>query len=123
MFTFFVVRNEGYLTIRDVSFSCAIKYLKVADGGPLIVAAEDYENRFSDPRQVSGAIVPGEEASELLPLSGMQNNRFANADIAIRLEYKPGIWLPFRKREELHRFVLKKGKDGQWHWLPQPIRK
>jgi hypothetical protein len=120
MFTTFVVRNEGYVKIRDVRFSCSVKYL-TRPGGPLVVGLGDYTNRFSDPRQVSRVIAPGEEASELLPLSGMQHNQWDNADVAVRLEFRPWRWVPYRW-EEKRRFEIRR-KGDQWHWCPQPIHK
>lgn len=30
VFTVFVIRNDGYLAIRDVKVSCSMKYLKLA---------------------------------------------------------------------------------------------
>ena len=81
----------------------------------------DYSNRFSDPKHVASVIVPGEQYSVLLSLSGMKNNKIENADIAIVLTFKPK-WLPWR-RETKHRFVSTQSKDGQWHWFPQPIDK
>jgi len=120
MFTPFVVRNEGYLAIRDVKFSCAVKYL-TRPGGPTVLALGEYENSFSDPKQVSRVIAPGEEASELLPLSGMKDNQWQNADIAVRLRFRPWRWLPYEWKE-LHRFEVKR-KGDCWHWLPQPINK
>jgi hypothetical protein len=121
VFTPFIVRNDGYLAIRDVKFSCAIKYL-TRTGGPTVIALGKYDNRFSDPKQVSRIITPGEEASEILPLSGMKHNLWENEDIAVRLEFRPWRWLPFYERQELHRFEVKR-KGDHWHWFPQPINK
>jgi len=120
-FTIFVVRNEGYLAIHDVKFECSMKYLKLP-GGPTIIGLGDYTNRFFDPKQVARVIVPGEECSELLPLSKMEHNQFRNADIAVVLSFRPFRWLPCRW-ERKHRFETREGEDGQWHWLPQPINK
>ena len=120
----FVVRNEGYLAIRDVEFKCSIRYIKYPGlGGTQIIGSEDYENEFFDPKQVARVIAPGEEASSLLPLSGMKHNQFEKADIAVRLLFRPYKWWPFHVHEELHRFEIRTGKDGQQHWFPQPINK
>ena len=126
VFTPFVVRNEGYLTIRNVKFSCSIKYIKYpGPKGTQVIGLGDYENKFYDPKQVAREIAPGEEASELLPLSGVEHNQFEKADIAVRLSFHPFRLWPFSlwEREELHRFELKTGKNGQSHWFPQPINK
>jgi hypothetical protein len=120
-FTPFVVHNQGYLAIHDVKFSCSMKYLKLP-GNILVVGLGDYTNRFSNPKHVANVIAPGEQYSELLPLTGMEHNKIENADIAIVLTFKPVKWLSWQ-RETLHRFVATQGKDGQWHWLPQPINK
>ncbi len=123
-FTIFVVRNEGYLAIHDVKFECSMKYLKLP-GDITIIGLGDYTNRFFDPNQVARVIDPGEEWSELLSLSGMEHNKFENADITVNLLFRPfGFW-PFSLyvHKEKHRFETRRGKDGQWHWLPQPINK
>ena len=120
-FTCFTVHRQGYLPIRNVKLSGAMNRLQRPDG-TLILAQVPFENDFAIPTQVSYEIASGEEASELLPFSQMGHNRFVRADIAVRLEYKL-VWRPFHERKELHRFVLVRGKDGQWHWLPQPIKK
>jgi hypothetical protein len=118
MFAPFVVRNEGYLAIRDVKFSCKINYL-ARPGGPLVIGMG--ENRFSDPTQVSTIIAPGREVTELLPLLGMEHNQWPNADIEVRLEFKPWQLLPY-ERKEMHRFVVMK-KGDRWLWCPQPVNK
>lgn len=118
-FTPFVVHNQGYLAVHDVQFSCSIKYIKFP-GGTLAIAQKEYENKFSDPKQIASVIAAGEKYTELLPLTGMKNNQIENADIAIVVSYKPIKLLPWC-RKTLHRFVSTQGKDGQWHWLPQPI--
>ena len=122
MFTMFVVRNEGYLAIRDVKFECSIDYLTRPDGTQ-VKAEVPYDNRFFDPNQVARVINRGEEWSALLPFSGMKNNRFEKADIAVKLSYRPYKWRPSCVHKELHRFETRQGKDGQWHWFPQPINK
>lgn len=120
-YTPFVAHNQGYLSIYDVKFSCSIKYLKLP-GDILVVGLGNYTNRFSDPKHVANVIAPGEQYSELLPLTGMEHNKIENADIAIVLTFKPIKWVSWR-RKTLHRFVATQGKDGEWHWLPQPIKK
>jgi hypothetical protein len=118
-FTPFVVHNQGYLSIHDVKFSCAMKYIKYPDG-TLAIAEEEYDNSFSDPKQIASVIAAGEKYTELLPLTGMEHNQITNADIAIVLSFRPIKWLPWRRKTR-HRFVSTQGKDSQWHWLPQPI--
>jgi hypothetical protein len=125
VFTPFIVRNEGYLAIRDVKFYSSMKEIKLASGGPTVIAMVPFDNSFSDPKQVSRIIAPGEEASELLPFSNMEHNNFENADIAVRLSFRPFKLWPFSLyiRKELHRFELRTAKDGQRYWFPQPINK
>lgn len=121
MFTMFVVRNEGYLAIRDVKFECSIDSLTLSDGTQ-VKAEVPYDNRFFDPNQVARVIDPGEEWSELLPLSGLEHNQFKSADLAVVVSFRPFKWLPWRQKRK-HRFETRVGKDGQWHWFPQPINK
>lgn len=120
-FTVFVIRNDGYMAIRDVKVSCSMKYLQLP-GDIHVVGLGDYSNRFSDPKQVARVIAPGEEYSVLLPLSGMEHNQIEGADIAVVLSFQPVRWVPWH-RERLHRFVVSTGADGQRHWLHQPIRR
>jgi len=104
-FTLFVVRNEGYLAIRDVEFSCSMKCLKFP-GEIYVIAQKKYDNVFSDPKQVSRLIAPGEEASELLPFSCMEHNKFENVDITVNLSFRPFRFWPFSLyvHKEKHRF-------------------
>ena len=122
VFTMFVVRNEGYLAIRDVEFKCSIDSLTLP-GGIQVKAEVAFDNTFSDSKQVAHVIAPGEEASKLLPLSKLEHNQFEKADIAVKLLFRPYKWRPFYVHEELHRFELRTAKDGQRHWFPQPINK
>jgi len=120
-FTPFGFHNQGYFAIHDVKYSLSFKYLKFP-GDILVVGLGDYANRLSDPKQVARVIAPGEQYTVLLPLTGMEHNNIENADIAIVLTFKRVKWLSWR-RKTLHRFVATQGKDRQWHWLPQPIKK
>jgi len=120
-FTPFGFQNQGYLAIHDVKYSLSFKYLKFP-GDILVVGLGDYANRLSDPKQVARVIAPGEQYTVLLPLTGMEHNKIEKADIAIVLTFKRVKWLSWR-RKTLHRFVATQGKDRQWHWLPQPIKK
>ena len=122
VFTMFVVRNEGYLAIRDVKFESPIDSFTLSDGTQ-VKAEVPFDNTFFDPNQVARVIDPGEEWSVLLPFSGKKKYWFEKADIAVKLSYRPYKWRPSCVRKELHRFETRQGKDGQWHWFPQPINK
>ena len=117
----FVIQNQGYLSIYDIKFSCSIKYLTFP-GDIRTIAEEPYDNSFSDPQQAAKIIAPGEQYTILLPFIFMENNKIEESDIAIELTFRPIKWLPWRL-ETRHRFISSKGKDGQWHWLPQAIDK
>lgn len=116
-FTTFTIHNQGYLPVYDVKLSCSVKYLEFP-GNTHVIGLGDYSNRFSNPKHVADKISPDEQYSELLPLSSLEHNDFQNADIAIVLTFK-WLW----RRTSLHRFIAVQGKDGQWHWLPRPIKK
>ena len=116
-FTTFTVQNQGYVPVYDVKLANSFKYLGYP-GNTHVIGLGDYTNRFSDPKQIVSKLSPGKEYAEPLALSGLKNNNFQNADIAIVLTYK-WIW----QRQSLYRFVSKQGKDGKWHWLPRPIKK
>lgn len=119
-YTVFAVRNEGYLSVRDVTVKCSTKYLELA-GDIEVFGLGEYANRFSDPKQVASVITPGEEFSVPLPFTGLEHNKFENMDIAIVLSFQPFRW--WWHRERLHRFVTAQGKNGEWHWVQQPINK
>lgn len=120
-FTTFTVQNQGNFNVYDVKVSNSVKYLKLP-GDILVVGLGNYTNRFSDPKHVASVIAPWEQYSVPLALTGMEHNKIENADIAIVLTFKPSKWLSWQ-HETLHRFVSTQGKDKQWHWLPQPIKK
>ena len=119
-FTPFIIQNQGSFSIHDVKFSCSMKYIKYP-GDILVVGLGDYTNRFTNEKHVANVIAPREQYTEFLPLKDMENNVIENADIAIVLTFKPVRWL--WRRKTLHRFVSTQGKDGQWYWFPQPIKK
>ena len=120
VYTLFAIRNEGYLSVRDVTVECSAKYLKLP-GDITVIGLGNYTNRFSDPKQVARVIAPGEEYSVLLPLTGLEHNKIENADVAIVLSFQPIRWLWHRER--LHRFVSTQGMNGEWHWVQQPINR
>ncbi|MDH4201963.1 MAG: hypothetical protein OEV87_03635 [Phycisphaerae bacterium] len=119
--TSFVIQNQGYLPIYDVTFSCSMKYLTLP-GDIHVIAEEPYDNSFSDPKQTAKVIAPGKLYTILLPIIFMENNKIEESDIAIELTFRPIKWLPWQY-ETRHRFISIKGKDGQWHWVPQVIDK
>jgi len=116
-FTTFTIHNQGYVPVYNVKLANSVRYLGYP-GNTHVIGVGDYTNRFSNPKHIASKLSRDEQYSELLALSGLKNNNFQNADIAIVLTYK-WLW----QRQSLHRFVSKQGKDGQWHWLPQPIEK
>ena len=118
----FVIRNDGYLSIRDVKCSNAMKELFEKDMGVTIIGLGDFSNRFSDLQQVARVIYPGEEYSIQLYFSKLKYHQFGKMDIAIVISFRPIKWLSWHK-ESLHRFVTRLGEDGQWHWQPMPIKK
>ncbi len=121
VFTPFVVRNQGYLSIYDVKVSCAIKDIEF-DTGMHFTGGPDYKSRLQGSRHVASVIRAGEDYAEFLPLTGLKLSPIKNGDIAIVVTFRPIKWLPCR-RQRLHRFVVQAGKDGQRHWLPQPVDK
>lgn len=118
-FTPFVVHNQGQFSIYQVEFSCSMAEIHFP-GGIRAIAEKEYENSFSDPRQIASIIGPGEKYTQLLPLTKLGYDNFEQADIAINLSYRPIKWFP-KQRSSQHRFVSTKDTNGIWHWLPQPI--
>ena len=118
-FTPFVVHNEGSFSIYKVMFSCSMAEIQYP-GGIRAIAEKRFANSFADPKQIASVIKPGEKYTQLLPLAKMEHNTIERADIAIDLSYRPIKWFP-KQRSSQHRFVSTQDKNGQWHWLPQPI--
>lgn len=120
VFTYFAVRNEGYLAaMRDVTIWSSIKELRMSDG-TRVIGLGDFTNKFSDPKHVARVIAPGEEYSILLPLSGLIHHKIDDLDIAVVVLFRPIRWWPW-KCEKKYRFVTTPGKDGRRYWVQKPI--
>jgi hypothetical protein len=117
----FVIRNGGYLAIRDVKCSNSIIELVEDDKDVTIIGPEDHSDRFSDIQDVAPVMAPGEDYSIQLALSKLKHHEFGRMDILIVISFRPIRWLSWRK-ESWHRFETR-GEDGQWHWQPLPIKK
>ena len=117
-FTTFTTHNQGLVCVYDVTLANSIKYLDYPGKAPAIGLGE-YTNRFTDPNHFKSKLCPGKPWAERLALSGLKNDNFENADIAIVVTYT----LLWQREPSLHRFVSRKAKDGQWHWQPKPIKK
>ena len=117
-FTTFTTHNQGLVCVHDVKLANSFKYLDYP-GKAHVIGHGDYTNRFTDPKHFRSKLCPGKPWAEHLALSGLENNNFENADIAIVVTYT----LLWQREPSLHRFVSKQAKDGQWHWLPQPMKK
>ncbi len=117
----FIIKNQGYVSIYDVKSSSSMNVIRLH--GDITIRAEvPFANSFSDPKQVAKIIAPGEGFTIVLPYIHMENNKFEESDIAIRLTFKPIKWLPWQY-ETIHRFVSVQNKDGRWKWHSQPIDK
>lgn len=118
----FVIRNGGYLKIRDVKCSNSIIELVENDKNVTIIGPEDHSDRFSDIQDVAPVMAPGEPYSIQLALSKLKHHQFGRMDIVIVISFRPHKWWPWR-HESLHRFETREGEDGKWHWQPLPIKK
>lgn len=116
----FIVQNQGYISIYDVKHSGSMRYITYPND-VIAIAEVPYDNNFST-KHIANIIAPGEQYTVFLPFYYMKNNKIEESDIAIELSFKPIKWWPWPWKTK-HRFISAQGKDGQWHWLPQPINK
>jgi len=122
VFTTFLIRNNGYLAIRDVITSNALDWAVETDKNVLIIGPGDYSDTFTIKEQFAPVIYPDQEISIEIYFSKLKYNQFGNMAIVFKISFRPHKWWPWR-REMLRRFVSKKRTDGQWYWFPTPIKK
>ena len=110
----FIIANEGYLTLQNVSAICSLEDIQFQN-----------KTQFNDfgvlgRTDVAAIISPGEKMTVKCRLTETFSvpSKLATADILIVVKYS-SLW----ERTRSFRFVTAKGADGSWHWLPQPINK
>lgn len=114
----FMVANDGYLPLNEVSARCALNQVDFA------------RNRFKNivvasHIDIAAEMLPGEKLTVKCrfreTIGVADSDTFENADISIAIEYRLWFWPNKRQRE--FRFISAHASDGSWHWLPQPISK
>ena len=108
----FIISNDGYLSIHDITFRCVVKYVEHKDGGRVIVSPHGITSG-----QVIATIDPGEKSTVACPFPFFSQSPIIGADVEFVLKYRPDF--VFWHREKRSRFGLAKDKDGQFHWFPR----
>lgn len=112
----FVITNEGYLPIHDVTFRCAIRHYKGANGGNI----EVYKGGGITPSGfVLSEMPPGEKATVGCPFPFKGWEPVISADFDFVVVYRPDF-LPW-KQEKRFRFGTVKGGDGLLRWYPRSM--
>jgi hypothetical protein len=120
----FVISNDSYLPISDVTFSCKASNIQpneFVDAFP-----PDQEGRVPrlgewslkpGPRYVADYLQPNEKRSfECLSIIGLLKHPITNASVEIFITYRP-LWILW-KQERQFKFDTQRNKDGQLVWLP-----
>jgi len=117
----FVVLNDGYLPVKDLTFLCEIHKLVSQAGGQIST-----ENLlFKYPQPLSSTLRASETTTMACPppfqfasaKSPILKEPIAYAEISIVVEYKPYL-LPWSLRYKSQRFRTVKMPDGSLYWLP-----
>jgi hypothetical protein len=119
----FLVTNNGYLTMHDISYACAIEKIKGritigSYGGP--PGLNESSPRLVAPQYKLGKSLPPNQSDSV----GIDFAMFRRAepiemaDIGIIISFRLGF-IPFRQ-ERLYHFVTQKCSDGKLYWFPKP---
>jgi len=119
----FLVTNNGYLTMHDVTYACAIEKIKGqvtfgSYGGPPGLTKKS--PTFVAPQHESGKSL-GPNHSDTISVDFdlfRQADPVETADIGIIASFRLGL-IPWRQ-ERLYHFVTQKCSDGKLYWFPKP---
>jgi hypothetical protein len=106
---YFRVKNDGYFSIHDLSFSCAFT------GGPFI-NTESGGNHGQEPEKALG---PGESATKNCSIRGLRIN--GPAALVFSARFRPKFWPWGETKRE--RFAATQDARGVFHWIHQPLSK
>jgi hypothetical protein len=119
----FVITNEGYLSIRQVTAQCHVKQAQFE----LEIHAKNVQIS-SSLYDIAERMLPAEKLTvkcrlreAIQALTTHQLPGLIMADILIEIEYQPWLWYTKAQRE--FRFISARNFDGSWQWLPQPVNK
>ena len=123
----FTISNDGYLSIYDVQFMCAVKEIKginMKTKIPLVISgAENFKSKMHSKFHVAEVIAPNEKYTQVMPLPNFfLHYQIKHADIAILVSFRPIKWFPLKK-EKNYRFITAQNINGHLQWYPQPIKK
>ena len=112
----FLIKNDGYLPIRDVHYSLTPRDVKVVVSGGGIGTLKGKSDKvfFIDP---SAKEIPILESNRTTAIFApfLKNVTVRGADIYINLTYKP-YFVPYTFSEK-HRFITSMKKTGEYVWL------
>jgi hypothetical protein len=114
--SYFVVSNDGYSPLHDLTVRPGVKYVyydKIH-----LLGSDAYKVEFCGDESV-GELGPWEKHSVALPLPTFGQSPLIDADITVTVYYRPSYW-PWRRRS-LFRFVTRKKADGHLYWLPEAL--
>lgn len=116
----FMIANDGYLSLRDVSATCILSQV---DFTGLALKQGSVGSRID----IAAEMLPGEKLTVKCRFReniGVASSRtFENADISLLIDYRLRLWFWTFQKQRAFRFVSARASDGSWHWLPQPINK
>ncbi|MCX5902591.1 MAG: hypothetical protein NTV89_03780 [Proteobacteria bacterium] len=119
----FLVTNNGYLTMHDVKYACAIEKIKGrvtfgSYGGP--PGVNQNSPRFVAPQHESGkSLAPNQSDTVSIDFALFKKaDPVEMADIGIVASFRLSL-IPWRQ-ERLYHFVTQKCSDGKLYWFPKP---
>jgi hypothetical protein len=116
----FMISNDGYVTLHDVSFACHIQQMVVGS-----FSIEGFEVRPNDVVRPIGLVKPTEKARAYGCGYGSEDDAvitggpLISADIQIVIEFRPSP-LPWPLLRWPYRFVARR-EQGILVWTPQPV--
>ena len=120
----FIISNESYLPISDVTFACKASKIQPSEFAEEVAKERDGKIPILDswsfgpgPRYVATTFNPGEKRTFIcLSIAGLLKSPITSASIEISVTYRPAWILP--KEERRFRFDTAMNKSGQLIWLP-----
>jgi hypothetical protein len=104
---YFRVKNDGYFSVYDLSFSCSFT------GGPF----KDAETSGSRGQEAERELIPGESATKNCSVKGVRFQ--GQASLVFTIRFRPSFW-PWQASKH-ERFAATQDNRGVYHWIHQPL--